>query len=141
MKTAISLLFLGCFLFLPSYAFKKKKLPTSLILTSFDPLVKDGFDVKIQEDRYFKKGEKIYFLIQNPNGFASDYIKYQIIKQDDNAHIGGYSRFLNKTAKLKNKNYFSDYFVLYQKGKYYLQVFDITDTNHWLNLEGFMVID
>ncbi len=141
MKKIISFLLLFAFLFPQAFAFKKKKQKTSLILTSFNPLVYNGFDTKIQENRYFKAGDKIYFLIQNPNGFESNYIKYQVIKQDDNAHIGGYSRILNKTEKLKNKEYFSDYFVLYQKGKYYLQVFDIKDTNHWLNLEGFMIID
>ena len=141
MKKILFSFFTVVLLFSACYGWGKKKLPTTLILSSVNPLVYDMFDEKIQTTRYFTKGSRIYFLIQNPNGFKSDYIRYQIVKQNDNAHIGGYTRVKNQTAKVKDKYYFSDYFVLYQTGKYYLQVFDITDTNHWLNLEGFAVID
>ena len=128
-------------LFMPAYSFGKKKVKTDLILSHVNPLIYDSFDEKIQTDRYFKKGSRIYFLIQNPNGFKSEYLKYQIVKQDEKANFGGYTRIKNQTVKLKDKYYFSDYFVLHEAGRYYLQVFDITDLNHWLNLEGFMVID
>ena len=142
MKKLISVLFLILILCLsPAFAFKKKKARTSLILSKVNPLFYDSYDTKIQEDRYFQKGKPVYFLIQNPSGFKSDYLKFQIIKHDDNAHIGGYSRIKNQTVRIKNKGYYCDYFVLHEKGKYYLQIFDITDTNHWLNMEGFMIID
>jgi hypothetical protein len=49
-------------------------------------------------------------VVYNPQGFKSDYIKYQVFKQDDKAHIGGYSRIRNITKKLNNKNYYIDYF-------------------------------
>ena len=141
MKKILFSLFVIILLSLASYGWGKKKITTTLILSSVNPLIYDSFDEKIQTVRYFRKNSRIYFLIQNPNGFKSEYLRYQIVKQNENAHIGGYSRIKNQTVKVKDKYYFSDYFVLHQAGRYYLQVFDITDTNHWLNLEGFMVID
>ena len=141
MNKILCVIFVNLFFILPVFSFGNKKLKSSLFLSKTDPLIFDNYDTKIQQDRYFRLGDKIYFLIQNPQGFSSDYVKYQIVKQDDNAHIGGYSRVINKTVRLKNKYYFSDYFVLYQTGKYYIQIFDIIDTNHWLNIEGFAVIN
>ena len=48
----------------------------------------------------FGINKRIYFLIYTPEGFKSDYIKYQIVKQDDNAHVGGYSRVRNITRRV-----------------------------------------
>ena len=89
----------------------------------------------------FRVNDKIYFEIINPKGFKSDYIKYQIIKQDDNAHFGGYTRIMNRTVKVKSKNSYCDYFVLSQKGKYFIQVFDIENLHQWLAIGSFLVIE
>ena len=126
----------------PSYAFfwTKKEKP-SLLLSSVDPRITIEYDNKIQNEDVFKIGNRIYFLIYNPNGFSSDYIKYQIVKQDDKAHIGGYSRIRNITKRVSDKNYYIDYFVLSESGKYILQVFDITNLHHWLAIAQFVVIN
>ena len=90
MKKFLIILFL--FLFCtPTYAFlfKKKEKP-SLFLSSRDPKLTISYDEKINSEDVFKIGSKIYFLIYNPEGFKSNYIKCQIFKQDNNAHIGGY---------------------------------------------------
>ena len=71
----------------------------------------------------------------------SDYIKYQIVKQDDNAHVAGYTRIRNITCRVKNKNYYSDYFILFEEGKYFLQVFDIQNLHQWLVIGGFRVVE
>lgn len=91
----------------------------------------------------FNKGEKIYFEVHNPNGFKSDYVKYQIVKQDDNANglDAGYTRCRNITKKLKDKNSFQDYFVLHKKGMYYLQIFDIENLQQWVALSAFKVVE
>ncbi len=89
----------------------------------------------------FKTNTRIFFTISNPSGFKSDYIKYQIVKQDDKAHVGGYTRIRNITCRLKDKHSYSDYFLISEKGKYFIQVFDITNLQQWLAIEGFQVIE
>lgn len=124
----------------PVFAFfwDKKEKP-SLFLSSKDPRISVEYDNKLQNEDVFKLGDRIYFLIYTPEGFKSNYIKYQIIKQDDKAHIGGYSRIRNITKRVNNKNYYTDYFVLSETGKYILQIFDITNLHHWIAIGRFMV--
>lgn len=126
----------------PSYAsFWNKKAKPSLFLSSKDPRASIEYDNKIQNEDVFNLGDKIYFLIYTQEGFKSDYIKYQIIKQDDKAHVGGYSRIRNITKRVTNKNYYIDYFVLSETGKYILQIFDITNLHHWIALGQFVVVN
>ena len=141
MKKLLAILFL-ILLCTPTYAFffKKKEKPT-LFLSSIDPRVTISYDEKINNEDVFKIGDKIYFLIYNPEGFKSDYIKYQIFKQDDNAHVGGYSRIRNITRRVDNKNYYVDYFVLSEAGKYGLQIFDIENLHHWIAFAHFLVVE
>ena len=94
-----------------------------------------------KQQNIFHIGEKIYFLAYTPEGFKSDYIKYQLVKQADEAHVGGYSRVRNVTCRIRNKNYYSDYFILYEAGKYYLQVFDIQNLHQWVVIGEFRVVE
>ena len=123
-----------------AWPWKKKEKPI-LIITDKNPQGEFGYDEKIINYETFKKNQRIYFLIYNPKGFSSNYIKYQITKQDDKAHIGGYTRIRNITKRLNDKYYFSDYFLLTEAGKYYLQVFDITNLHQWLAIGAFGVKD
>ncbi len=124
----------------PCYAFfwKKKEKP-SLFISSTDPRISISKDEELKNEDVFLLNNRIYFLIYNPQGFKSDYIKYQIIKQDDNAHLGGFTRIRNITRRVDNKNYYIDYFTLSESGKYILQVFDIENLHHWIALGRFMV--
>lgn len=141
MKKIIAILVL-ILLCAPSHAFfwKKKEKP-SLFLSSSDPSITISYDEKINNEDVFKIGSRIYFIIYNPDGFKSNYIKYQIFKQDDNAHIGGYSRIRNITRRVNNKNYYIDYFVLSETGKYGLQIFDIENLHHWIAFAHFLVVE
>ena len=89
------------FLAQASYAgiFKKDPKPV-LYLTPYDPRVQTSFDEKIEPINVFRVGDRIYFSVYTKKGFKSDFIKYQIVKQDDAAHIGGYSRVMNKTVRV-----------------------------------------
>lgn len=124
----------GCF----AWAKKQK---ASLYITSTNPFDDKNYDVQIQKDSVFKVNSRIYFLVYEPNGFKSNYVKYQIVKQDDNAFVGGYTRIRNKTVRLKNKNYYTDYFVLSECGKYFLQIFDVVDLNKEVVMGAFRVVD
>lgn len=141
MKKLLAILFL-ILLCAPSYAFFfKKKEKSSLFLSSIDPRITISYDEKISNEDIFNTGKRIYFLVYNPEGFKSDYIKYQIFKQDDNAHVGGYSRVRNITRKIDNRNYYIDYFVLSEAGKYGLQIFDIENLHHWVAFAHFLVVE
>ncbi len=121
--------------------FSSKKQQPVIFLTPYNPEVVQNYDSVLSTHNIFKINSRIYFSIYNKKGFSSNYIKYQIVKQDDNAHIGGYSRVRNSVKKLSNKNYYSDYFVLSQTGKYYIQIFDITNLNQWVAINEFRVVD
>lgn len=120
--------------------FKKEAKP-ELYLTPYDPRITVNYDNKIESINVFKRGEKIYFSVYTKKGFKSDFIRYQVVKQDDNAHIGGYSRVMNKTVRVSNKNNYVDYFVMNQKGKYYIQIFDIENLQQWIVMGAFAVLD
>ena len=68
-------------------------------------------------------------------------INEQIVQQNNNAHVGGFTRVRNITARVKNKNYFQDYFQISMPGKYYLQVFDIENLQQWITMGEFRVIN
>lgn len=123
-----------------AFAFGKKQKPV-IFLSATDPSLIKTFDTTIEQVNVFKVRDKIYFTIYVPDGFKSDYIKYQIVKQEDNAHIGGYTRIRNITRKVEDKHSYSDYFTLSQAGKYYIQIFDIQNLHQWLAIGAFQVVD
>ena len=131
------LLFLNSTCF--AFWFNKKQKPI-LVLSSVDPRAKIEAEEKIPNHSVFKIGQRIYFLVYTQDGFKSDYIKYQIVKQDDNAHVGGYSRVRNVTRKVTDKNYYIDYFVLSEAGKYALQIFDIENLHQWIAFGHFRLV-
>lgn len=119
----------------------KKKEKPSLFLSKDNPKVNIIKEQVLSNESIFKKQTRIYFLVYVPEGFSSNYIKYQIIKQDNNAHIGGYSRIRNKVCRVNDKNYYTDYFVIQDAGKYALQIFNIDNQHHWITYGHFRVID
>ncbi len=140
MKKLFSVLFLFFLIVSPSFAWGRKARALLYFGVSENEIEKNVIK-KEESENIFKAGSKIYFLAYIPEGFKSDYIKYQIVKQDDNAHVAGYSRIRNVTCRVKNKNYYSDYFILYEKGKYFLQIFDIQNLHQWLVVGGFRVVE
>ena len=125
-----------------AYAFfwDKKEKP-SLFLSANDPRISRNGETVLENSSVFYKNRKIYYLIYNPEGFKSDYIKIQIIKQDDKAHVGGYSRIRNINKRIKDKHYYIDYFVISESGKYIIQIFDIENIHHWITYGQFLVKD
>ena len=141
-KITVFLFLIFIFLSFSSDAFSfKRKEKASLYLTATDPRVQTYTSDRNEPINVFRKGDRIYFSVLNPKGFKSKYIKYQIIKQDDNAHIGGYSRVMNKTVMIQNKNYYIDYFTINSKGKYFIQIFDIENLHQWIVMGAFAVLD
>lgn len=121
--------------------FWNKKGEVLLYLTPYNPTQKIANEEKLETHDIFKLGQRIYFLIYTQDGFKSDYIKYQIIKQDDKAHVGGFSRIRNITKRIKHKHYYIDYFTLSEPGKYAIQIFDIENLHHWISYAHFLVVN
>lgn len=136
----LGLFFLNGFLNNQAFAFKKKEKPV-LILSSRNFIGEINLDERLKEKSVFKTNERIYFYLYNPLGFKSNYIKYQIVKQDDNAHVGGYTRIRNLTRRVSDKFNYCDYFVLSQKGKYIIQIFDIENLHQWITFGNFLVVE
>lgn len=136
----ICFLFFGIFQIAFSFELFKKKAKPVLFLSNSEQNLEKEILENVHGTDVFEVNERIYFLVYVPDGFKSDYIKYQIVKQDDKAHVAGYSRVRNKTCRLKNSKYYEDYFVLSEAGKYFIQIFDITNLNQWVAFGGFLVV-
>lgn len=126
---------------IPCYSLGRKNNKAVLYMAENQNLLIDSMSNKAQFDWVFKINSKIYFQINSPKGFKSDYIKLQIVKQDDNAHVGGYTRIKNKTVRVQSKYSYGDYFIISQKGKYFIQIFDIENLQQWLAIGSFLVVE
>ena len=67
------------------FAWGKKQKPLLYLGNSLEEIEKSILNSS-DKNNVFLTGNKIFFLVYTPFGFKSDYIKYQIVKQDDNAH-------------------------------------------------------
>lgn len=134
MKKIISIVFILLLTCSAAFCWGKKAKSVLILSDSPENLL------KLNAKNVFNTNSRIYFAISNPKGFKSDYIKYQIVKQDDKAHIGGFSRVRNVTCRLKDKNSYVDYFLLSEAGIYYIQIFDITNLQQWVAIERFQVV-
>lgn len=142
MKKLISILcLLGLFSACFGFQLFKKKVEPVLILSDKNPYETSDISEAQNRANVFKINKRIYFTFHTEDGFKSDYVKYQIVRQDDNAYTGGYTRIMNITKRLSDKYTFSDYFTLSRCGRYYIQIFDITNLNHWLKISSFMVVE
>lgn len=91
--------------------------------------------------RLFKTGERIYYALISTKGFKDGVIKIQVFKQDDKNEYWGYSYYYNREVRLKNNNYYTDYFVIHNAGHYIMQVFDISNLHSPVILGDFVVQD
>ncbi len=89
----------------------------------------------------FKAGSRVYYAAINPKGFEDKAIKINIFKKDDTSEFWGYSYYANRDYKLENQNYYTDYFVIHQKGLYVMQVFEITNLQNPAALGSFRIVD
>lgn len=141
MKKIIISLLTALIIVMPCYSFGRKNNKATLYMADNQNLLIDSMSGNSTFDWVFKKDSKIYYWINNPKGFKSDYIKLQLVKQDDNAHVGGYTRIKNKTIRVKSKHSYGDYFVISEKGKYFIQIFDIENLQQWLVIGSFLVVE
>lgn len=75
--------------------------------------------------KVFTAGQRIYYVILMPEKVESRYLYIQIIKKDNDYGYLGYNLIQTRNIRLKDEeiNYFTDYFVLNQKGYYFMKVY------------------
>ena len=96
------------------------------ILFSSTPFSKE---LGYTEQSVYKKGEKIYYLLYRPKGFETRLLKVQVFRKNDGAdEFFGYEYLYNKTVELKDRKFYTDYFIINRKGYYVFQAFEFTNT-------------
>jgi len=96
------------------------------ILFSSTPFSKE---LGYKEQSIFKRGERIYYLLYNPKDFKTRLLKVQVFRKDPKAdEFFGYEYLYNKTVELKDRKFYTDFFVINKAGYYIFQAFEFTNT-------------
>lgn len=114
------------------------KYDRGIILFNTEQITKEN---ALSDAKIFKEGQRVYYLFIAPKRMDDEYIRVQIFKMTDKAPWGGNEVRRTKDFRLmKDERYYhSDYFTLYEKGRYVMQVFSIRDLQHPLALNDFYV--
>ena len=132
MKKFILLIFVSVLIFCGC------KYDRGIILFNSQPITKEN---ALSDAKIFKPGQRIYYLFIAPKRMENKYIRVQVFKMTDKAPWGGNEVVRTKDFRLmKDERYYhSDYFVLYEKGRYVMQVFSTEDLQHPLSIGDFYV--
>ena len=109
-----------------------------LILFNIQPITREN---ALQDQKVFNEGQKVYYLFIAPKKMKNEFIRVQIFKMTDKAPWGGNEVVRTKDYRLmKDERYYqTNYFTLYEKGRYVMQVFSHEDFQHPLALNDFYV--
>ncbi len=109
-----------------------------LILFNNQPITREN---ALYDKKTFLPETRIYYLFIAPKKMSNDFIRVQIFKMTDKAHLGGYEVVRTKDYRLMQdeRYYHSNYFVLYEKGRYVMQVFSHDDFKNPLAVNYFYV--
>lgn len=93
--------------------------------------------------RAFPRNARIYYIILMPRRVESRYLYVQIIKKDNSYGRFGYNLIWTKNTRLKDDEvkYFTDYFVLNEKGFYIMKVYSKDNPHKVLTSAEFYVSD
>ena len=83
----------------------------------------------LHDSKVFGEGSKIYYIFIAPKKMKNEFIRVQVFKMTDKAAWGGYEVIRTKDYRLmKDEHYYhTNYFTLYEKGRYGMQVFSHED--------------
>lgn len=89
----------------------------------------------------FPINTRIYYVILMPEKVESRYLYIQIIKKDNDYGRLGYNLVMTRNIRLKDEevNYYTDYFVLNEKGYYIMKVFSKDNPHKVLTSAEFYV--
>ena len=121
-KYFLSLLVLFCTMFLCGCDKEK-----AVILFNNQPINSQTVYAPVD---FFEVGETTHFVIFNPKGFESPYLRLQIIKKETKTKNWGFKIYTSKNLKIDDtKNYYIDSFKLEKAGTYIVSVFYLSDLN------------
>lgn len=91
----------------------------------------------------FLKGSRIYYVVLMPKKVESRYLYIQVIKKDNDYGRLGYDLIWTRDVRLKDEeiNYYTDYFVINQKGYYAMKVYSKDNPHKVLAMSEFYVGD
>ena len=114
------------------------KYDRGIILFNTQPITREN---ALHDSKVFASGQRVYYLFIAPKRMENKYIRVQIFKMTDKAPWGGNEVVRTKDFRLmKDQRYYhSDYFTLYEKGRYVMQVFSTEDYQHPLSIGDFYV--
>ena len=109
-----------------------------IILFNKEPVTREN---ALQDNKVFSEGSRVYYLFIAPKEMKNEFIRVQIFKMTDKAPWGGNEVVRTKDYRLmKDERYYhTDYFTLYQSGRYVMQVFSLEDLQHPLALNDFYI--
>jgi hypothetical protein len=109
-----------------------------IILFNTQPITKEN---ALSDEKVFEAGQRVYYLFIAPKRMQNNYIRVQVFKMIDNAPWGGNEVVRTKDYRLMQdeRYYHTNYFTLYEKGRYVMQVFSINDMQHPLSIGDFYV--
>ena len=109
-----------------------------IILFNTQPITKEN---ALCDQKVFNSGSRIYYLFIAPNKMKNKFIRVQIFKMTDKAPWGGNEVVRAKDFRLmKDERYYhTDYFTLYETGRYVMQVFSTDDFQHPLSIGDFYI--
>ena len=95
----------------------------------------------LHDQKVFREGSKVYYLFIAPKKMDNDFIRVQVFKMTDKAGFGGCEVVRTKDYRLmKDERYYhTNYFTLYEKGRYGMQVFSHDDFVRPLAVNDFYI--
>ena len=95
----------------------------------------------LHDQKVFQPGSKVYFLFIAPKKMQNDYIRVQVFTLTDKASLGGEDMLRTKDFRLMRdeRYYYTDYFTLWDKGRYVMQVFSHDDLKNPLARNYFFI--
>ena len=109
-----------------------------LLLFNAEPVTKEN---ALQDQKVFNEGQRVYYLFIAPQKMKNEFIRVQVFKMTEDAPWGGNEVVRTKDYRLmKDERYYqTNYFTLYEKGRYVMQVFSHSDFQHPLALNDFYI--
>ena len=109
-----------------------------IILFNVQPITREN---ALQDQKVFNEWQRVYYLFIAPKKMKNEFIRVQIFKMTENAPWGGNEVVRTKDYRLMQdeRYYQTNYFTLYEKGRYVMQVFSHSDFQHPLALNDFYV--
>lgn len=109
------------------------------ILFNGTPITKDTIS---RSSRTFEAGKRIYYLFYTPEKIEAEFIRVQVFKTCDKSPVGGYSIVWTGDYRIMKQNmyYYYNHFILYEAGRYVMQVFSTENLSEPLAWNYFYVI-